>query len=55
MSLGESVTVSPSFPFGDLSAPGASLRPLTLVMLTRDAVKAHGTGDVICKRQLPGP
>ena len=27
MSLGESVTVYPSFPFGDLSAPGALLRP----------------------------
>ena len=49
MSLGESVTVSPSSPFGDLPAPGASLRPPALVMLTRDAVRARGTGDVICK------
>ena len=50
-----SVTVSPIFPFGDLSAPRASLRPLALVMLTRDAVRACGTDDVICKQQLPGP
>ena len=55
MSLGESVTVSPSFPFGDLSAPGASLRPPALVTLTHDGVEVHGTGDVICKWQLPGP
>ena len=49
MSLGESVTVSPSSPFGDLSAPGALLRPPALVMLTHDAVKVRGTGDVVCK------
>ena len=49
MSLGESVRVSPSFPFGDLSAAGASLRPPALVRLTHDAVKACGTGDIICK------
>ena len=49
MSLGESVMVSPSSPFGDLSASGASLRPLALVMLTRDVVRVHGTGDIICK------
>ena len=55
MSLGESVTVSPSSPFGDLSAPRASLRPPALVTLTHDMVKACGTGDVICKRQLLGP
>ena len=29
------------FPFGDLSAPGASLRPPALVMLARDTVKAR--------------
>ena len=55
MSLGESVTVSPSFLFSDLSAPVVSLRPLALVTLTRDTVKAHGTGDIICKWRLPGP
>ena len=43
------------FPFGDLSAPGASLRPPALVTLARDAVKACGTGDVVCKQRLPGP
>ena len=43
------VTVSPSSPFGDLSAPGASLRPQALVMLTRDTVKAHGTGDLVAR------
>ena len=55
MILGESVTVSLSFPFGDLSAPRVSLRPPALVTLTRDAVKVCGTSDVICKWQLPGP
>ena len=55
MSLGESVTVSLSFPFGDLSAPGVSLRPPALVTLTCDTVKARSTDDIICKRQLPGP
>ena len=47
--------VSPSFPLGDLSAPGASLRPPALVTLILDVVKLRGTGDVICERQLPGP
>ena len=37
------------FPFGDLSASGALLRPLALVTLAHDAVKAHGTGDIVCK------
>ena len=37
------------FPIGDLSAPRASLRPLALVTLAHDAVKARGTGDVVCK------
>ena len=54
MSLGESVTVSP-FPLPvDLSAPRVSLRPPALVTLSRDMVKVHGTGDVVCKQQLPG-
>ena len=48
------VTVSPfSLPV-DLSAPRASLRPPALVTLSCDAVKAHGTGNVICKWWLPG-
>ena len=42
------------FPFGDLSAPGASLRLPALVTLAHDTVKACGTGDVVCKWQLPG-
>ena len=54
MSLGESLTVS-SLPLPvDLSAPRVSLRPLALVTLSHDAVKAHGTGDVVCKQRLPG-
>ena len=48
------VMVSPSFLFGDLFAPRASLRPPALVMLTHDMVKVHGTGDVVCKQRLPG-
>ena len=52
MSLGESVTVSP---FGDLSAPRASLTPPALVTLSRDVVKVHSTGDIVCKQRLPGP
>ena len=48
------VTVSPLPPPVDLSAPGVSLRPLALVTLSRDAVKANGTGDVVCKQWLPG-
>ena len=55
MSLGESVMVSLSFPFGGLSAPRASLRPPALATLTRDMVKVRGTGDIICKRLLLGP
>ena len=54
MSLGESVTLSPSFPFGDLSAATVSLRPPALVTLTRDAVKVCGTSDIIWKWRLPG-
>ena len=38
----------------DLSAPGVSLRPPALVTLSRDTVKAHGTGDVVFKQRLPG-
>ena len=49
------VTVSPSSSFGDLFAPGALLRPPALVMLTRDAVKVCGTGNVVCKQWLPEP
>ena len=49
------VTVSPSSPLGDLSVPGGSLKPPALVRLTCDAVRACGTGDVICKRWLLGP
>ena len=55
MSLGESVKLSPSFLFGDLSVPGSLLRPLALVALTRDVVKACSTSDIICKQQLSGP
>ena len=55
MSLGESVMLSPSSPFSDLSVPGVSLRPLALVTLTREEVRVRGTGDVICKQRLPGP
>ena len=39
----------------DLSAPVVLLRPLALVMLSHDAVKAHGTGDIACKQLSPGP
>ena len=49
------VTVSLFYSPVDLSAPGASLRPLALVMLNCDTVKALGTGNIICKWQLPGP
>ena len=38
----------------DLSAPGVSLRPPALVMLSHDTVKVHGTGNVVCK-QRPVP
>ena len=48
------VTVSPLPPPVDLSAPGVSLRPPALVTLSRDVVKACGTGDVVCKQRLPG-
>ena len=54
MSLGESVMVSPFSPPVDLPAPRALLRSPALVMLSRDAVKVHGTGDVVCKQQLLG-
>ena len=54
MSLGESVTVSPLPLPVDLSAPGVSLRPPALVTLSRDVVKAHGTGDIVCKQWLLG-
>ena len=54
MSLGESVTVSPFTPPVDLSAPRVSLRPPALVTLSHDVVKAHSTGDVVCKQRLPG-
>ena len=54
MSLGESVTVSPLPPPVDLSAPTVSLRPPALVTLSRDVVKVHGTGDVVCKQRLLG-
>ena len=45
-SRGEYHSVS-VFPSGNLSAPGALLRPLALVMLTHDVVKACGAGDII--------
>ena len=48
------VTVSSLPPPVDLSAPGVSLRPLALVTLSHDAVKVHGTGDVVCKQWLLG-
>ena len=54
MSLGESVTVSPLPLPVDLSAPGVSLRPLALVTISCDAVKVHGTGDIVCKQRLLG-
>ena len=38
----------------DLSAPGVLLRPPDLVTLSHDTVKAHGTGDVVCKQRLLG-
>ena len=43
------------FPFGDLSAPGVSLRPPALVTLAGDVVKVRGTSNVVCKWRLPGP
>ena len=54
MSLGKSVTVSPFPPPVDLSVPRVSLRPPALVTLSRDAVKAHGTSDIVCKQHLLG-
>ena len=54
MSLGESVMVSLFLLPVDLSAPGVSPRPPALVTLSCDAVKAHGTSDVLCKQRLPG-
>ena len=42
------------FPSGNLSAPGALLRPPALVMLTRDAVKACGAGNVILQTAVAG-
>ena len=54
MSLGESVTVS-LFPLRvDLSAPGVLLRPPALVMLSRDAVKAHCTSNVCLQTAVAG-
>ena len=38
----------------DLSAPVVLLRPPALVMLSRDAIKVHDTGDVVCKQRSPG-
>ena len=43
-----------SFPARDLSAPRASLRPPALVMLARDAVRAHGTVNIVLQTAVAG-
>ena len=42
------------FPSGNLSAPGALLRPPALVTLTRDVVKVCSAGNVILQMAVAG-
>ena len=52
-SRGECHSVS-VFPSGNLSAPGALLRPPALVTLTCDAVKVCGAGNIVLQTAIAG-
>ena len=43
-----------NFPFSDLFASRASLRPPALVTLTRDAVRACGTDNAVLQMAVAG-